>query len=78
VRHSGGGALALYPMPKRSADNQERASASAVTENPEQVSCDFDEASATLAEVSAGVADVYDAIARLRRPSPRPWTPLAG
>ena len=74
MRHSGGGALALYSTLKRSADNLERARARAiaVTENLERVSDDLGKASATLAEVSAGLADVYDAIAWLRRPSPRP------
>ena len=51
-------ALALYPALKRSAGNLERAKASAiaVTENPEQVSGDLGKASATLAEVAAGWA----------------------
>ena len=50
--------LTLYPTLKRSADNQKRASASAiaVTENLEQVSGDLGKASVTPAEVAAGWA----------------------
>ena len=50
--------LTLYPALKRSADNQEKAGASAiaVTENLERVSGDLGNASATPAEVAAGWA----------------------
>ena len=62
MRNSGGGALALYLTLKRSEDNLE--SASTVAENPEQVSGDLDEASATLAEVAA-FGGLMDGVGRL-------------